>query len=132
VGHPGVGSNTKTMTGTIVLQLAQEGKLKLDDPVSKYRSGIPNGDAITIAQLLEMRSGLKSYTHLRSISQAMDETPSRAWTAEELVQLGIAEPTDPPGGAYEYSNTNVQGVAKTLYSGPSNVPETEPADQTSP
>jgi D-alanyl-D-alanine carboxypeptidase len=36
----------------------------------------------------------------------MDEDPSRAWTSEELVQLGIAEPADPPGTAYEYSNTN--------------------------
>jgi D-alanyl-D-alanine carboxypeptidase len=101
-----VGSITKTMTGTIVLQLAQEGKLELDDPVSKYWPGIPNGDTITIADLLEMRSGLKSYTHLLSINQLMDEDPARTWTSEELVQLGVAEPADPPGAAYEYSNTN--------------------------
>src|SRR5689334_22249312 len=53
-----VGSNTKTMTGTVILQLVQEGKIRLDDPVSKYHLGVPNGDNITIAQLLDMRSGL--------------------------------------------------------------------------
>src|SRR5437763_799960 len=47
-----IGSNTKTMTGTVILQLAQEGKLSLADPVSKYHLGVPNGDNITIAQLL--------------------------------------------------------------------------------
>ena len=45
------------------MQLAQENKLSIDDPVSKYVSGVPNGDNITIAQLLEMRSGLYNYTN---------------------------------------------------------------------
>ena len=44
-----VGSNTKTMTSTVILQLVQEGKLKLDDPVSAYWPNVPNGDAISIA-----------------------------------------------------------------------------------
>ena len=50
------------MTSAVIMQLAQEGKLSLDDPVSKYVPGVPNGDNITIAQLLEMRSGLYNYT----------------------------------------------------------------------
>jgi D-alanyl-D-alanine carboxypeptidase len=45
------------------MQLAQENKLSIDDPVSKYVSSVPNGDNITIAQLLEMRSGLYNYTN---------------------------------------------------------------------
>ncbi len=49
VDHYRIGSNTKPMTATIVLQLAQEGKLALEDPVSKYRSDVPNGENITIA-----------------------------------------------------------------------------------
>src|SRR5215211_139539 len=56
--HFRVGSNTKTMIGTVILQLVQEGQLRLDDPVSEYRPDVPNGDNITIAQLLDMRSGL--------------------------------------------------------------------------
>ena len=57
-----IGSNTKTMTSTVILQLVQEGKLKLDDPIGKYQPEVPNGQNITIAQLSEMRSGLFSYT----------------------------------------------------------------------
>ncbi|MFZ3328718.1 MAG: serine hydrolase domain-containing protein [Methylocella sp.] len=45
-----IASNTKTMTAAIIVQLAQEGKLKFSDPVSKYVAGVPNGDHITIAK----------------------------------------------------------------------------------
>jgi D-alanyl-D-alanine carboxypeptidase len=53
-----VGSNTKPMTGRVILQLVQEGKLSLDDPVSKLRPDVPDGANITIRGLLSMRSGL--------------------------------------------------------------------------
>ena len=42
--HFRIGSNTKTMTGTVILQLAQEGKLALTDPVAKYVPGVPGGN----------------------------------------------------------------------------------------
>jgi D-alanyl-D-alanine carboxypeptidase len=79
-----VGSNTKTMTSTVILQLVQEGKLRPDDPIAKYRPGVPNGDKITIAQLSEMRSGLFSYTSdrglNRGLNEALDRDPGAAWT----------------------------------------------------
>src|SRR6266487_806524 len=59
--HFRIASNTKTMTAAVIMLLAQEGKLGLNDPVSKYVPGVPNGDNITIAKLLEMRSGLYNY-----------------------------------------------------------------------
>ena len=59
--HFRIASNTKTMTAAVIVLLAQEGKLSLDDPVSKYVPGVPNGDKITITELLKMRSGLYSY-----------------------------------------------------------------------
>ncbi len=43
-----IGSNTKMFTGIVLLQLYQEKLINLDDPVSKYLVGIPNGDNITI------------------------------------------------------------------------------------
>ena len=46
------------MTSAVILQLAQEGKLRLSDPVSKYIADVPDGNRITIAMLLKMRSGL--------------------------------------------------------------------------
>src|SRR5260370_35191988 len=49
--HFRVGSVTKTWTGTLILQLVQEGRLSLSDPVGKYIANVPNGDTITIEQL---------------------------------------------------------------------------------
>jgi D-alanyl-D-alanine carboxypeptidase len=66
-----IGSNTKTMTSTVILQLVQEGKLKLDDPIGKYRSDVPNGQNITIDQLSEMRSGLYSYTFDKGFNETL-------------------------------------------------------------
>ena len=95
------------MTAAVILQLAQEGKLSLDDPVSKYVPGVPNGDNITIAELLEMRSGLYNYTNAPEISASMDDDPTKVWTPDELLAIAFAHPPNfPPGTAYEYNNTN--------------------------
>lgn len=105
--HFRIGSNTKTMVGTVVLQLVDEGEIALDDPVSKFRPEIPNGENITIEQLLDMRSGLFSYSELESFNQAMDDDPERVWDPEELVGIGVGEPVYfAPGDGWHYSNTN--------------------------
>ena len=77
--HYRIGSNTKPMTATVVLQLVQEGKLALEDPIAKYRPDVPNGKNITIAQLLSMRSGLASYTEDPAFLRTIDEDKQRVW-----------------------------------------------------
>jgi D-alanyl-D-alanine carboxypeptidase len=105
--HIRIGSNTKTWTGTVILQLVDEGRMSLDDPVSKYRPDVPNGDDITIAQLLDMSSGLANYSTNLELNQQQDDNPGRAWTPEELLAMGLAEPPAfPPGEGFLYSNTN--------------------------
>ena len=47
--HFRAASNTKTMTAAVIVQFAQEGKLRFNDPISKYVQDVPNGDNITIA-----------------------------------------------------------------------------------
>jgi CubicO group peptidase (beta-lactamase class C family) len=105
--HFRIASNTKTMTAAVILQLAQEGKLRLSDPVSKYVPGVPNGDNITIAQLLEMRSGLYNYTNDPELSASIDRNPTKVWTPAELLAIAFGHPPNfPPGTKYEYNNTN--------------------------
>ncbi|MGN6126465.1 MAG: serine hydrolase domain-containing protein [Humibacter sp.] len=105
--HFRIGSNTKTMTGTVILQLVQEGKIALADPVSKYLPGIPNGGNITIEDLLDMRSGLANYTATLELNTALDKQPQRVWTPQELAAMGLAEkPLFAPGDGWAYSNTN--------------------------
>jgi CubicO group peptidase (beta-lactamase class C family) len=105
--HFRVGSNTKTMTAVVILQLAQEGKIDLDDPVSKYIPGVPNGDDIAISQLLKMRSGLYNYTDAPELSVSLDHNPTKAWTPEELLAIAFNRPPlFPPGTKFDYCNTN--------------------------
>jgi D-alanyl-D-alanine carboxypeptidase len=106
--HFRVGSNTKTMTSTVILQLVQEGKLSLDDPIGTFISGVPNGDKITIADLSEMRSGLHSYSFDPTFNQTLDEQPQKAWTPQELLDIAFARPVKAqPGTTFDYSNTNI-------------------------
>ena len=105
--HFRIASITKTMTSAVILQLVQEGKIELDDPVTKYIPDVPGGDGITIAQLLEMRSGLYSFTDDPAIAQTMDDDPTRVYTPQELLAIAYAQPPMfPPGSDYYYSNTN--------------------------
>src|SRR5436190_13995007 len=102
-----IASNTKTMSAAVIMQLAQENKLGLNDPVSKYVPGVPNGDNITIAQLLEMRSGLYNYTNDPIISATIDTDPAKVWIPAELLAIAFAHSSNfPPGAKYEYVNTN--------------------------
>ncbi|GAA2394771.1 D-Ala-D-Ala carboxypeptidase [Catellatospora methionotrophica] len=106
--HFRIGSNTKTMTGTALLQLVQEGKIGLDDPVSKYRPEVPNGDNITIAQMLSMRSGLYNYSEDEQFNADLDSDPLRVWKPDELLAIAFAKPPYfAPGAGFHYSNTNL-------------------------
>lgn len=105
--HFRIGSVTKSWTGTVILQMVQEGKLSLEDPVSKYRSDVPNGENITIEQLLSMRAGLANYSTDPQLNAVQDSDPQKAWRQDELLAIAYAAgPFAPPGETFFYSNTN--------------------------
>jgi CubicO group peptidase (beta-lactamase class C family) len=105
--HFRAASNTKTMTAAVIVLLVQEGKLRFDDPVSKYVEGVPNGDNITISQLLKMRSGLYNYTSAPELRESLDHDPTKVWTPQELLAIAFKRPTIfAPGNGYDYCNTN--------------------------
>jgi D-alanyl-D-alanine carboxypeptidase len=95
------------MTAAVIVLLAQEGKLRFEDPVSKYVSGVPNGDDITIGELLKMRSGLPSYTEAPELTESLDLDPARVWTPEEMLAIAFKRPSlFAPGTEFSYCNTN--------------------------
>lgn len=98
-----IGSITKTFTAVLVLQAVETGKLSLSDKLSEYYPEIKNADKISIAQLLQQRSGIFNFT----------ENPDRnTWEAkfhtekEVVAHIAEAAPVFDPGTAYEYSNSN--------------------------
>jgi D-alanyl-D-alanine carboxypeptidase len=105
--HFRIASNTKTMTAALIVLLAQDGKLKFSDPVSTYVPDVPNGENITVAQLLKMRSGLYGYTGDPALAAAMDADPGKVWAPQEVLAIAFRHPPQfAPDASYEYSNTN--------------------------
>jgi D-alanyl-D-alanine carboxypeptidase len=102
-----IGSVTKTFTVTAVLQLADQGKLGLDDPIAKYIDGVPQGQTITLRELARMQSGLANYTATPAFLQAFVADPRRHFSPQELLGYAFAQPlVFPPGAGYKYCNTN--------------------------
>jgi D-alanyl-D-alanine carboxypeptidase len=92
----------------VVLQLAAEGRLGLDDPASRYVRGTPGLDGVTIRQLLDHTSGLPDYSAVQEgFGPGLLRDRDRRWTAGELLTISSSVQRDfPPGSAYAYSNSN--------------------------
>ncbi|MFF0815921.1 serine hydrolase domain-containing protein [Rhodococcus sp. NPDC003318] len=102
-----IASNTKTMTAALIVLLAQDGRLRFGDPVSDHVPDVPNGENITVAELLTMRSGLYNYTDAPELAAALDADPAKVWTPREVLDIAFAHPPEfAPGAAYDYCNTN--------------------------
>jgi len=102
-----IGSLTKTFTVTGVLQLADQGRLALDDPIAKYVDGVPGGDRITLRQLARMQSGLPNYSATEEFWNRLVADPFQPWTPQELLAIAFTQPVNfAPGERFEYCNTN--------------------------
>ena len=103
-----VGSITKTFVATIVLQLVGEHKLALDDTVERRLPGVvPNGNGITLRQLLNHTSGLFDYGGDSTFVDDAYRHPLKDWTPRQIVAIATAhKPRFAPGGGWSYSDTN--------------------------
>jgi D-alanyl-D-alanine carboxypeptidase len=103
-----VGSLTKTFTVTAMLQLVDQGKLKLGDPISKYVPGVPSGDQITLRNLAQMTSGLVTFDDVAEFADSYIADPHQSFTPEQLLDYALDNPLQfPPGTQYHYCNTNI-------------------------
>ena len=117
------GSISKQMTAAAVMQLAQAGKLSVDDKLSKFFPDFEAGDKITVEMLLNMRSGLTDH-----INSADDFFPKNIYRRIELKQMAC-EPVEEnlvleylneapllaePDSTYFYCNTNYFLLARII------------------
>lgn len=102
-----VGTLTTTYTGMLILRLAQEGLLSLDDPVSSHFEGVPRGEDITIRMLMNGTSGIASYTADPEFQQLVRTQPDAPLDPEELLSIGLDMPRPfEPGAQFDPSYTN--------------------------
>ena len=103
----GMGSITKNFMATIVLQLAEEGVLTVDDSVRQWLPPHPKIDGnITIRQLLNHTSGLYDFTENPDWGPAIAADFNRIWSPEETISAFVLKPDFAPGTGFEYSSTN--------------------------
>jgi len=107
------GSTGKTFCAAIILQLIDEGKLGVDDLMSKYFGKeewfekIPNSHEVTIRMLLNHTSGIPRYVFDDTIWKTMQENSEKTWTGvERLSFIFDADPIHPAGLGWGYSDTN--------------------------
>lgn len=101
-----IGSVTKTFTATLVLQLVDQKRIGLDDPVGRYLPGvIPAGGTITIRELLQHTSGLADFTDYPSWMDQAERSPSIR--PIDALRFAASHPlVFAPGSQWEYSSTN--------------------------
>ena len=106
-----IGSITKVFTGTLLAQMSEEGKVRLDDPVQKYLPAgvtVParGGKTITLVSLAEQNSGLPRLpTNLRPADQT---NPYADYSVQQMYDfLSGYQLTRDPGAQFEYSNLGV-------------------------
>lgn len=98
-----IGSVTKQVAAAALLRLIDNGQAKLDDPLSKYLPDYPNGSKITLLQLLNHTSGVKSYT---GIAGYMGNPVRRDLSTAELIKEFKDLPVDfAPGEKWAYNNS---------------------------
>lgn len=111
-----IGSISKQFTAAAILLLAEEGKLALDDPVSKYVPGLTRGNEVTIRELLAHTSGYQDFWPQDYVPPLM----LQPITADGIMDRWARKPLDfDPGTKWQYSNTNyvIAGVIVEKVSG---------------
>jgi len=100
-----LGSITKQFAAAVIVQLAQEGKLSLDDPIAKFFPDYPEpGASATVRQLLQHTSGIQSYTNLPG-AMAPENTAKPRTTAEMIAWFRDQPSQSKPGEAWAYNNS---------------------------
>jgi D-alanyl-D-alanine carboxypeptidase len=98
-----VGSISKQFTAVAVLLLQQDGKLRLDDPVSRFIPGLTRGNEVTVRQLLSHTSGYQDFWPQDYVMPMM----LQATTPQAIADRWAKQPLDfDPGSRWQYSNTN--------------------------
>jgi D-alanyl-D-alanine carboxypeptidase len=107
-----IASVTKTFVGAVVLQLADQGVLSLDDPVERWLPGVvPNGGEITLRMLMSHTSGLADFQNdeVQSFTALVTADLARFFTPAEAIAYSTKlPPVAKPGEVYHYANAGFQ------------------------
>ena len=111
-GEVRIGSNTKTFVAVVVMQMVQEGRVGLDEPIETYLPGLIRGEGIdgskiTVRQLLQHTSGLPEYTDTTPGRSDIFQVKDHYAQPRDLLDTALGKPAAfEPGTQWAYTNTN--------------------------
>lgn len=107
-------SLTKSYTVTLVLQLADEGVISLDDTLDEYIEGVTNGNQITVRELAGMQAGIADYTAQAFLDDFVED-PDKLYALDELNAYVVDQPElFAPGEGKVYSNASINLLGKIV------------------
>jgi CubicO group peptidase (beta-lactamase class C family) len=113
--HFRAGSVAFPYLGAVLLQLVEEGKVSLDDPLSRWLPEVPHSREITLRMLGSTTSGLHDYVTDPAFLTELEAHPFKHWTPKEVVAFSLSHPLwYKPGTNWSYSHANFQLLGAAL------------------
>ena len=109
------GAMAFTYMATMLMELVDQKKVKLDEKLGKFLPGLPYAGRITLKNLANMTSGYADYVYQPEVLHGTNLDPFRQWTSQELIEIGISKPMMfEPGTNWGYSHTNYVILGRVL------------------
>ncbi len=100
---------------TLLLQLVDEGRVTLDDPLSTWLPDLPDARQVTLRMLANMTAGYPDYVQNERFDDDLYADPFQPWTPQALINIGLSSPRRfAPGTNWDYSHTNYVILGQAL------------------
>jgi D-alanyl-D-alanine carboxypeptidase len=113
--HFRIGVAAEWFLGTLLLRMADQHKVGLDDPAGKWYPHLPNAHAVTLRMLANSSSGYNDFVTTPAFSKAFSKNPFRQWRPDELIAIAMSKPPlFRPGTSWAFSDTNATILGQIL------------------
>jgi D-alanyl-D-alanine carboxypeptidase len=113
--HFRIGNVTESLMTTLLLRLVDQGRVRLDDPLSNWFPSLPNAAQVTLGMLARSVSGYPDYVTTKRFERSFYAHPRRRWRVSELLRLAFSRPPlFAPGTSWAFSDTNFVLLGEVL------------------
>jgi D-alanyl-D-alanine carboxypeptidase len=107
--HYRIGGITETFQTTLLMMLAEQGRIRLEDTIARWYPGLPSADKVTIRMLVANTAGYFDYVHDETFVRDVLANPFRSFTPDELIAYAVR------GGRMAYAPGTSQAYSHTEY-----------------
>jgi len=113
--HVRIGNTAESMLATMLLRFVDQGKLSLNDRLSKWYPNLPNADKVTLQMLADSTTGYNDFVTTDQFNTVLHADPFRQFRAPELVAIAMSKPPlFEPGTNWAFSDTNFLLLGQVL------------------